>query len=58
MRDPAHHAVEDLARNVSGGKQTKAFDKVNHSKLIWKLHRYGIRGHVLSRIQAFFLPSN
>ena len=42
--------VEDLARNAGFGKQTdliflnfsKAFDKVNHSKLIWKLHNYGI----------------
>ena len=52
---------EDLARNTSVGKQTdlilldfsKAFDKVNHSKLIWKLHHYGIRGNALSWIQAF-----
>ena len=36
--------IEDLARNASVGRQTdiilldfsKAFDKVNHSKLIWK----------------------
>ena len=52
---------EDLARNMSVGKQTdlilldfsKAFDKVNHSKLIWKLHQYWIRGNALSWIQAF-----
>ena len=52
--------IEDLARNASAGRQTdiilldfsKAFDKVNHSKLIWKLHQYGIRGHVLSWIRA------
>ena len=52
---------EDLARNTSAGKQTdlilldfsKAFDKVNHSKLIWKLHQYGIRGNALSWIRAF-----
>ena len=48
--------VEDLARNASKGKQTdlilldfsKAFDKVSHSKLIWKLHNYGIRSNVLN----------
>ena len=53
--------VEDLARNASKGKQTelilldfsKAFDKVNHSKLIWKLHQYGIRSNVLRWVHAF-----
>ena len=53
--------VEDLARNAGFGKQTdlillvfsKAFNKVNHSKLIWKLHNYGIRSNVLSLIHAF-----
>ena len=53
--------VEDLARNASKGKQTdvilldfsKAFDKVSHSKLIWKLHNYGIRTNVLNWIDAF-----
>ena len=47
------------ARNANAGKQTvlvlldfsKAFDKVNHSKLIWKLHQYGIRA--LGWIRAF-----
>ena len=53
--------VEDLARNADLGKQTdfilldfsKAFDKVNHSKLIWKLHNYEIRSNVLNWIVAF-----
>ena len=53
--------VEDLARNASASKQTdlvlldfsKVFDKVNHSKLIWKLRQYGIRGKALGWIRAF-----
>ena len=53
--------VKDLARKSSQGKQTdlilldfsKAFDKVNHSKLVLKLHSYGIRGPILRWIQAF-----
>ena len=53
--------VEDLSRNVSADKQTdlillhflKAFDKVSHSQLLWKLHQWGIRGTALSGIRAF-----
>ena len=53
--------AEDLARNAGLGKQTdlilldfsKAFHKVNHSKLMWKLHIYGIRSNVLGWIRAF-----
>ena len=53
--------VKDLARIAGFGKQTelilldfpKAFDKVNHSKLIWKLHNYEIRSNVLGWIRAF-----
>ena len=54
--------IEDLARSASLGKQTdiilldfsKAFDKVNYSKLLWELHQYGIRGQVLNWVRAFF----
>ena len=43
------------------GKQTdlilldfsKAFDKVAHEKLLFKLHFYGIRGGKLKRIKSF-----
>jgi hypothetical protein len=53
--------VEDLTRKASQGKQTdlilldfsKAFDMVNHEKLLLKLHKYGIRGPTLSWIRAF-----
>ena len=53
--------IEEIHRNLKEGKQTdiilldfsKAFDKVNHAKLILKLHNYGIRGRTLSWISAF-----
>ena len=53
--------LEELARSASVGKQTdlilldfsKAFDKVNHAKLLWKLHQYGIRGKALGWIRGF-----
>ncbi len=32
---------------------SKAFDKVNHEKLLYKLHFYGIRGETLTWIKAF-----
>ena len=52
---------EYLARNTSADKPTdlilldflNAFDKVNHSKLLWKLCQYGIRVNALSWIRAF-----
>ena len=55
--------VEDLSRNAVKEQQTylilldftKAFDKVNHDKLLLKLHRYGIRGCVLHWIRALCL---
>ena len=53
--------IEELARNASAERQThiilldfsKTFDEVSHSKLIWKLHQYGIHWHVLSWTRAF-----
>ncbi|MEW8548112.1 MAG: reverse transcriptase family protein [Candidatus Thiodiazotropha sp.] len=53
--------IEDLHNNLKDSKQTdvilldfsKAFDKVNHEKLLFKLHTYGIRGITLSWIRAF-----
>ena len=53
--------IEDLARKTNLGKQTdlilldfpKAFDKVNHSKLIMKLHSYCIRSAALRWIESF-----
>ena len=53
--------IEDLERNASVDKQTdiillefsKAFDKVNHSKLLWKLHQHGMRGRELVWIRTF-----
>ena len=53
--------VEDLARYASRRKQTdlifleffKVFDKVSHSKLIWKLQLNGERPNALRWVQAF-----
>ena len=47
--------VEDLARNMKTGKRTdlilldlsKAFDKVNHLKLLYKLQIHGVQGKTL-----------
>ena len=53
--------IEELHQNLQDGKQTdiilldfsKAFDKVSHKKLIYKLHGYGIRGKTLRWIKSF-----
>ena len=53
--------IDELHRNLKDGEQAdiilldfrKAFDKVNHEKLIFKLHSYGIRCSTLSWIKTF-----
>jgi hypothetical protein len=53
--------VEDLHRNMQGGQQTdvvvmdfsKAFDKVSHARLLYKLEWYGIRGKSNKWVQSF-----
>ena len=53
--------VEELHQNIKAGRQidvilldfSKAFDKANHEKLIYKLQGYGIRGKILTWIKAF-----
>ncbi len=34
---------------------TKAFDKVPHKKLLWKLDHYGVRGNLLNCVEGFLL---
>ena len=55
--------MEDLARNLITGTQTdlilldfsKAFDKVSHLKLLFKLKMHGIDGNALKWIQSFLI---
>ena len=55
--------VEELARRLTLGKQTdlilldfsKAFDKVSHLKLLYKLSTFGITGNTLKWIEAFLI---
>ena len=55
--------IEDLARNMTDGKQTdltlldfcKAFDKVNHLKLLYKLQVHGVQGKTLGWIESFLV---
>ena len=61
-RDRETHTqlVEDLARNMTSGKQTdlilldfsKAFDKVSHLKLLYKLQVHGVQGKTLGWIES------
>ena len=54
--------IDDLARNMKEGKQTdlvlldfsKAFDKVNHLKLLYKLQVHGVQGRTLGWIDSPF----
>jgi len=54
-------AIQDLAKGLDDGAQTdailldfsKAFDKVPHQRLLYKLHHCGIRGQVLNWVAAF-----
>ena len=53
--------THELLQNMQKGKQTdlilldfsKAFDKVSHEKLIYKLHNYGVKGKTLTWIKSF-----
>ena len=53
--------THELLQNIQKGKQTdlilldfsKAFDKVSHEKLIYKLHNYGVKGKTLTWIKSF-----
>ena len=55
------HMVEDLGRQLSLGKLTdlilldfsKAFDKVNRLKLLYKLFCFGVKANTLNWIQSF-----
>ena len=55
--------VEDLSRNMISCKQTdlilldfsKAFDKVNHLKLLYKLQTHGVQGKTLRWIESFLV---
>ena len=53
--------VDDFARALNEGRQidvialdlSKAFDRVPHKRLLYKLNHYGIRGPILQWIQSF-----
>ena len=55
------NTINDFSKNLDMGRQTdvvlldfsKAFDRVPHHRLCYKLSRYGIRGNTLSWIKIF-----
>ena len=55
--------IDDFARNMTEGKQTdlilldfsKAFGKVNHLELLYKLQVHGVQGRTLGWIESFLL---
>ena len=55
--------VEDLSSNLIHGQQTdlilldfwKAFDKVNHLKLLYKMHKHGIQDSTLQWVKSFLI---
>ena len=57
------HFIEELARDAQGGGQTdaivmdfsKAFDKVSHPRLLYKLKGFGIDGQVHAWIKNFLV---
>ena len=53
--------INDIAKQIDTNLQvdaaildfSKAFDKVSHSRLLYKLRHYGIRGNVLHWLESF-----